>query len=156
MNKPLTKRVTGTFLLLLLAAGVISNIFAKQTLLAEKNSSASDAEVMVKVALPEGHVLEGEGEAIFTLEDISVQDAPPTVLANVTIPVITLMDNLLQVAVPIDLDLVEPDASINVAVHIDTDSNGLLSDGDWISDSIVNAINNDVMAVAVEIIKIGS
>jgi len=40
-------------------------------------------------------------------------------------------------------------------VHIDMDNNGLLSDGDWISDSIVNVINNAKMAVAVEITRVG-
>lgn len=134
--------------------GIASSIFAKQSLLAEKSTSVSDAEVMVTIALPAGHVL--TGKAIITLEDISVQDAASVKLASISIPASTLIDDQYTVAVPIDLGLVKPDTSVNVAVHIDSDNNGLLSEGDWISDSIVNAINNNVMSVTVDVVQIGS
>jgi len=154
MTGSLIRLAAGTFLLLLMATGIIScSSSTEEALLEDENTSSSDAEVVVTIAVPEGETL--TGTAIFTLEDLTIQDAPAVELARVTTPASSLMDALPSITIPIDLNLVNPDAEINVAVHIDSDDDGLFSDGDWMSDSIVNVINNGEMAVVIDIVKIG-
>ena len=108
---------------------------------------------MVTISVPESEIL--SGTAIVTLEDVTVQDTPSVSLAKVNVPASTFAHALPTIAIPIDLKSINSDTDVNVAVHIDSDNDGLLSNGDWISDSIVNVINNGKMAVVVDIVKIG-
>jgi len=152
VTKYLTKLATRKLVLLLLAAGIAGCNSGGQASLEEENNSSSDAEVIVTIAVPEGETL--AGTAIITLEDITMQDAPAVQLASVSAEASSLTHSLPTITIPIDLSLVNAGADINVAVHIDSDNDGRLSNGDWISDTIVNVINNGKMAVVVEIIKI--
>jgi len=154
LTTSLTKFAVGTIPLLILAVGIATKISAQQAALEEERTLASDAEVIVTIAVPEGNTL--TGTAIITLEDITVQDAPSLPLASVSTAVSALMDAQATIAIPIDLSLVDSKADVNVAVHIDADDDGVVSNGDWISDSIVNVINNDKMNVVVEVVQIGA
>jgi len=147
LTKSLTTFASGTILLLLLAVGIVSKISAQQTSLDKKETSASDAEVTVTIVVPETETL--TGTVIVTLEDISIQDQPAVALSSVRVAASTLRHDS-PVVVPINLQLVGTNADVNVAVHIDMDDNALLSDGDWISDSIVNVISNNKMAAVVD------
>jgi len=152
VTKSLTKLAIGAFLLLLVA-GITNRIFAQQASLAEEKTSF-DIEVMVKVAVPEGNSL--SGTAIITLEDTTVQDTASVPLASVKVDASTLVPDHPAIAIPVNPSLVNMNADINVAVHIDTDENGRFSDGDWISDAIVNVITNDKTDAVVGIVRIGA
>ena len=153
MANSLIKLAASIFLLQFLAAGITGCSSAQQASLDEEKTSSSDAEVMVTISVPEGKTL--SGTAIITLEDITIQDTPSVQLATVRVPASTLAYALPTVAIPVDLRSINSDTNVNVAVHIDSDNDGLLSNGDWISDSIVNVINNGQMAVIIDIVKIG-
>lgn len=119
----------------------------------ETQSSPFDEKVTVMIVIPEGKKL--TGTAIITLEDITLQDAQSVELASVITPASKLINDQITVEVPIDLRLVNPDAIVNVAVHIDSDDSGDLSNGDWISDSLVSVITNATMIATIDIIQIG-
>jgi len=154
MSNALTKSIAGTLLLFFIAAGNAGDSSKKHALLEDKKASASDAEVAVTIAVPEGTSL--TGTAIVTLEDIALQDVPSVTLAEVSVATSTFKLAQPTVIVPIDLQLITARTEVNVAVHIDADDDGLLSDGDWISDTLVPAVNNNIKAVVVDVIKIGS
>jgi len=154
LTKPLSKLFAGKFIALLVAVVIASNISAQQTLLDNKKALASDTEVVVTIAVPAGNAL--SGTAIVSLEDITVQDAPAVQLASVSVDVSSLQRTEPTIVIPINLRHITAKTDINVAVHIDADNNGLLSEGDWISDSIVRAISNAKMAVVVDVVRIGT
>ena len=49
-----------------------------------------------------------------------------------------------------------PNAIINASVHVDADTDGTLSDGDWISDSIVPVVSNSKMSATISIVEVGT
>lgn len=149
----LTRLVIGTFLLVLLWLGVASTHADKLALSVKDNQSVlSGSEVIVTIIVPEGTEL--TGTAIITLEDITFQDQPSVELAKASAPASALLNAQSTIAVPFDLQVIDPKATINVAVHIDADNSGTITDGDWLSDSIVIVINNSKFDVAVSLVKI--
>lgn len=152
-----TRLASAVLLPSLLVLGITSGLAEKKASTNEEGlagSSGDDAEVVVTVVVPEGETL--TGTAIITLQDITLQDAPSVELARETASASTLGSDQTQVAVPVDLSVVKPNASINVAVHIDADDDGSFSNGDWISDSVTNVITNDKMVADVAVVQIGA
>ena len=139
MRSKLIRGFAGLFLLLLPVAGPVSE--------------SSVNRVIVTIALPLDTLL--TGTTIVTLEDISRQDAASEELAKFAVDSATLKPDEATIAVPIDLAVVSPNATVNVSVHVDMDSDGVLSSGDWISESIVPVITNSKMTATVNIVKIG-
>ena len=138
---------------LLLVVGIAVGVTALQgTVHADAQASSGSAEVSVTIKIPDDETL--TGTAIIVIEDISLQDAPSVELARLEVPAASLVDNQAAVSIPIDVQSVDPDATINVAVLIDADDSGAMSAGDWISDSLVPVINNLIMKVSVDVVKI--
>jgi len=134
--------------------GIASDIAAKQKLLsAEAQTPTTSQEIKVTIAVPEDVTL--SGTAIITLEDITLLDTSAVELARVVVPASDLEKPNATIAVSVDLRLVKPDATVNVAVLIDVDNSGDLSVGDWISDSLATVINNSKMAVIIGVVRIG-
>jgi len=143
----------GTFLLSVVLAGCVSESFANQEPTKE-GEHVSPSDVVVTIVLPSGKSL--SGTTVVTLEDVSLQDAPSEILARSEVASNTLQSSDGTIVVPIDLSLVSPNAIINASVHVDADTDGTLSDGDWISDSIVPVVSNSKMSATISIVEVGT
>jgi len=143
----------GAFLLSVMLAGWVSESSANQEPTKE-GELVSPSDVVVTIALPSGKLL--SGTTIVTIEDVSLQDAPSVILARLEVESTTVKSSDGTIVVPIDLSLVPPNAIINASVHVDADSDGTISAGDWISDSVVPVITNSKMSAAISIVEIGT
>ena len=139
----------------MLVAGIAGSfIVGQHTLSANAQTSPAGAEVSVTIKMPEDAII--AGTVIIVLEDITFQDVPSVELARLEVPATSLLDNQAEVVIPIDLQAVNSEAIINVAVLIDADNSGAASNGDWISDSLVPVITNSKMKVSVNVARINA
>jgi len=141
----------GIFLLVVVMAGYVSVSAAHATLLTKVAQNPSSA-VDVKVNLPVSHAL--TGKTIVTLEDISVQDVAAGEIARLVIPTSELMANQGLVTIPIGTRSDMLTTSINAAVLVDVDDNGIVSDGDWMSDSIVIVSLGSTAVFTIDLVQI--
>ena len=109
--------------------------------------------VTVLVDLPSDQSL--EGLAIVVLEDVSYASVSARELFRVELRVSELrtQGNMVDVYLPVPLD---GDIAVNVSVHIDTDTDGAISQGDWISPNNVLVTSMSEFPVSVPIAEVQS
>ena len=153
MTSALKSSLAGTILLLFSSVGFAGGGSTGRESLEDAEQTLS-TEVIVTIAMPSG--LTAKGVVVVTLEDITLPDVPAKELARVRVATSALQASRGSVVVPVDLKLIKSNAMINAAVHIDIDNNGIVSDGDWISDSIVLVITNSKMRATIDVVKVGT
>lgn len=94
---------------------------------------ASTNVITVRIELPPGEAL--QGTVIVALEDVGLADGAADVLSEVRVSADQVVDNLVDIDLPIPV--VAAAAEINAAVHVDRDGDGTISTGDLLSTSIV-------------------
>lgn len=107
--------------------------------------------VTVVVELPANGLL--IGTAIIALEDITYTDVAAPELDRIELPVSDLRSqgNMVDLYLPVPLD---GQTEVNASVHIDTDSDGAITQGDWISPNIVLVSSFTGSTVVVTIVEV--
>ncbi len=107
--------------------------------------------VEVTVALPPDTDL--VGEAVITLEDVSLADTESVEITRVELPIedLAAQDHRVEVFLPLPLD---GSVDVNAAVHLDIDEDGSFSPGDWISPELVLVTPESAANVVVEVVPI--
>ena len=107
--------------------------------------------ITVVVELPSDQLL--EGMVIVALEDISYTDVSSPELGRVELSVSELRSqgNRVEIYLPVPID---SGIDINASVHIDSDRDGTISTGDWISPDIVLVSAFTGLTVSVAIVQV--
>lgn len=128
-----------------------SGFTASQDTDPEAGSEEDSPFVTVVVELPANGLL--IGTAIIALEDITYTDVAAPELDRIELPVSDLRSqgNMVDLYLPVPLD---GQTEVNASVHIDTDSDGAITQGDWISPNIVLVSSFTGSTVVVTIVEV--
>lgn len=93
------------------------------------------------------------GNAIITLEDVTLVDTESLEIARVEIPISELaaQDHQVEMFLPLPLD---GSIEVNAAVHLDIDENGSFSPGDWISPDLAMVTSESAANIVVDVVPI--